>query len=54
MLKITYMLKEPQSATVNTEHKAECNILREKRCYIQQQTFNDRRASNEAFLNGLL
>ena len=44
----------PQSAPVSTEHKAECNILREKRCNIQQQTFNDRRASTEAFLNGLL
>ena len=42
----------PQSAPVSTEHKAECNILREKRCNIQQQTFNDRRASTEAFLNG--
>ena len=44
----------PQSAPVSTEHKAECNILREKRCNIQQQTFNDRRASTEAFLNRLL
>ena len=43
----------PQSARVSTEHKAECNILREKHCNIQQQTFNDRRASTEAFLNEL-
>ena len=44
----------PLSAPVSTEHKAECNILREKRCNVQQQTFNDRRASSEAFLNGFL
>ena len=44
----------PQAAPVSTENKAECNILREKRCNIQQQTFNDRIASTEAFLNGLL
>ena len=44
----------PQSAPVSREHKAECNILREKRCNVQQQTFNDRRASTEAFLNELL
>ena len=28
----------PQSAPVSTEHKAKCNILREKRCNIQQMT----------------
>ena len=46
--------RNPHSAPVNTERKAECNILREQRCNIQQQTFNDRRASTEAFLNGLV
>ena len=44
----------PQSAPVSTEHKAEGNILREERCSIQQQTFNNRRASTKAFLDGLL
>ena len=29
----------PLYAPVSTEHKAECNILREKRCNVQQQTF---------------
>ena len=46
--------RNPHSAPVNAEHKAESNILREQRCNIQQQTFNDRRASTEAFLNELL
>ena len=44
----------PPSAPVSTEHKADCNILREKSLNVQQQTFNDRRASIETFLNGFL
>ena len=41
------------SAPVNTEHKVEQNILMERRCNIQQQTFNDLRASTETFLSEL-
>ena len=33
--------------------EADNNILKERRCNIQQQTFNDRRASVENFFNEL-